>query len=95
MPGKITQVVWTRQARESLNSILDYRYKDIPSARKIVRKDIIDSSKEIVFSEQYRQDEIFQKYRRIIVRDYKILYKEQKGVIYILNVLCTKTGAET
>ena len=69
MPGKITQVVWTRQARESLNSILDYRYKDIPSARKIVRKDIIDSSKEIVFSEQYQQDEIFQKYRRIIVRD--------------------------
>lgn len=46
MPDKkITQVVWTRQARESLNAILDYRYKEIPSARKIVRKDIVDASK--------------------------------------------------
>ncbi|MGS2762762.1 type II toxin-antitoxin system RelE/ParE family toxin [Sinomicrobium sp. M5D2P9] len=95
MPRKITQVVWTRQARESLNAILDYRYKDIPTARRIVRKDIIGSSKEIVFVEQYQRDEIFQEYRRIIVRDYKILYKEQKGVVYILNVICTKADSET
>ncbi|UGU15388.1 type II toxin-antitoxin system RelE/ParE family toxin [Sinomicrobium kalidii] len=95
MTGKITQVVWTRQARESLNAILDYRYKDIPSARRIVRKDIIGTSKEIVFAEQYQQDEIFKEYRRIIVRDYKILYKEQKGIVYILNIVCTKADTET
>jgi plasmid stabilization system protein ParE len=52
--GKITQVVWTRQARESLTSILDYRYKDLPDARKIVRKNIIEASKKIVFAEQYQ-----------------------------------------
>ena len=40
MVSKITKVVWTRQARESLNEILDYRYEKTPSARKIVRKDI-------------------------------------------------------
>jgi len=67
--GKITQVVWTRQARESLTSILDYRYKDLPDARKIVRKDIIEASKKNVFAEQYQQDEIFPNYRRKIVRD--------------------------
>jgi plasmid stabilization system protein ParE len=89
MPDKITQIVWTRQARESLNAILDYRYKEIPSARKIVRKDIIDASKQIVFAEQYQKDEIFSQYRRIIVRDYKVLYKEQKGIAYMLNVVCT------
>jgi len=88
--GKITQVVWTRQARESLTSILDYRYKDLPAARKIVRKDIIQASKKIVFTDQYQQDEIFPNYRRIIVRDYKLLYKERKGSVYILNVVCTK-----
>ncbi len=92
MPGNINQVVWTRQARESLKAILDYRYKDIPSARKIVRSDIIGSSKEIVFSEQYQRDDIFPEYRRIIVRDYKVLYKELKGVAYILNVVCTKAS---
>lgn len=90
MSKKITQVVWIRQARESLNAILDYRYRNSPSARKIVRNDIINSSKEIVFSEQYQQDDIFSEYRRIIVRDYKIIYKEQKGIAYMLNVVGTR-----
>ena len=94
MTDKINQVVWTRQARESLNAILDYRYKEIPSARKIVRKDLINSSKDIVFAEQYQQDDIFPQYRRIIVRDYKTLYKEQNGIAYILNVVCTRSGRE-
>ncbi|MDO6814025.1 type II toxin-antitoxin system RelE/ParE family toxin [Tenacibaculum soleae] len=94
MTKKILQTVWTRQARESLNAILDFRYKEIPSARKIVRKDIISSSKKIVFAEQYQKDEIFPQYRRIIVRDYKVLYKEDKNIAYILNVICTRAGAE-
>lgn len=92
MSDKITHVFWTRQARESLNAILDYRYKEIPLARKIVRKDIIDESKQIVFEQEYQKDEIFPKYRRIIVRDYKVLYKEQKGIAYILNIVCTRAG---
>ena len=95
MPKKLTQIVWTRQARESLNTILDYRYKEIPSARKIVRKDIIEASKHIVFVEQYQKDEIFPQYRRIIVRDYKVIYKEQNGTAYILNVICTRAGKDT
>lgn len=92
MFNKITKVVWTRQARESLNTILDYRYKEIPSARKIVRKDIIDASNQIVFAEQYQKDEIFPQYRRIIARDYKILYKEQKSIAFILTVVCTRAS---
>ena len=92
MSDKRIQVVWTRQARESLNAILAYRYKDIPSAKKIVRKDIINASKKIVFAEQYQKDEILPQYNRIIVRDYKILYKEISGIAYILNVICTKAS---
>jgi plasmid stabilization system protein ParE len=95
MLDKVSKVAWTRQARESLKAILDYRYKNIPSARKIVRKDIIDASKQIVFSKQYQKDEIFPEYRRIVVRDYKVLYKEIKGVVYILNVVCTKASTDT
>ena len=56
MAQKITKIVWTRQAREALNEILDYRYKEVPSARKIVRKDIISSSKQITFPKQYQSD---------------------------------------
>jgi plasmid stabilization system protein ParE len=86
----ITHVVWTLQARQALKEILDYRYKDIPEARKIVRKEIISTSKEIVFAEQYQRDPISPSYRRIIVRDYKLLYKAEKGTAYIMNVVCTK-----
>lgn len=90
MSAKITKIVWVRQAREALSAILEYRYSEIPAAYKIVKKDIIDASKNITFSEQYHKDDIFPEYRRIIVRDYKILYKEKQGIVYILNVVCTK-----
>ena len=89
MPKTNPKVVWTREARKSLKAILDYRYKDIPSARKILRSAIINSSKEIVFATQYQRDEVFSNYRKISVRDYKILYKEIKGVVYIMNVVCS------
>lgn len=92
MPDKITRIVWTRQALESLTSILEYRYSEIPTAYKIVRTDIIQASKNIVFSKQYQKDDIFPEYRRIVVRDYKILYKEEDKTIYILNVVCTLAG---
>lgn len=87
---KVTKIVWTRQARESLSAILEYRYSGVPTAYKIVKNDIITASKNIVFPEQYQNDDIFPEYRRIIVRDYKLLYKDIKNVIYILNVVCTK-----
>jgi len=70
---KILSVAWTRQAVMALKDILDYRYSELPSARKIVRKDIIDATHNIVFAEQYQNDEIFPQYRRLIVRDYKVL----------------------
>lgn len=92
MTETVKKVFWTLQARETLNDILDYRYKNLPTARKIVRKDIIDAAKEIVFSKQYQQDEIFPQYRKITVRDYRILYKDEENDIYIMHVVCTKAG---
>ncbi len=53
MPPKAPKVVWTKQAQMALKSILDYRYKEIPSARKTLRHEIINSSKKIVFDTQY------------------------------------------
>ena len=91
MTIKVRRIVWVRQAREALSEILEYRYSKIPTAYEIVRKEIINASKNIVFSEQYQQDDVFIEYRRIIVRDYKILYKVKEGTVYILNIVCTKT----
>lgn len=92
MSQGVKRVVWTRQAREALNEILDYRYKGVPKARKIVRKDIIDSSKGIVFSKQYQKDTYLPLYRKITVRDYRVLYREENGVVYIMNVVCSKAS---
>lgn len=88
----IEKVVWTHQALKSLAEILNYRYTDIPEARKVVHREILSYSKKIVFAEQYQKDDIFPEYRRIIVRDYKLLYKEEKGIIYIMNLVCTKSS---
>ena len=92
MNDKITKVVGTRKAQESLLLILEYRYTKSPSARKIVRKDIIRASKEIQFAEQFQKDDILPEYRRIIVRDYKRIYSYEKEIVYILNVICTKAN---
>ena len=32
MAQKALKIVWTKQAQTALKSILDYRYKEIPSA---------------------------------------------------------------
>ena len=85
---KVTKVVWTKQAQIALNQILDYRYAEIPNARRIVRTDIINKSKSITYPEQYPKDNILSQYRRIIVRDYKIIYKSEKQVVYVMNVVC-------
>lgn len=90
MSKQIKKVVWTRQAREALNEILDYRYRGFPKARKIVREDIIGHSKGIVFGKQYQKDEYFPQYRKITVRDYRILYREDDNIVYIMNVVCSK-----
>jgi len=89
MKPKVSKVVWTRQAKEALNEVLDYRYDENPTARKIVRTDIIQASMNITYPKQFQKDEIFPDYRRIIVRDYKILYSSKDTVVYILNVVCT------
>lgn len=54
MTVKVKRIVWVRQARETFSEILDYRYSSIPTAYEIVRKEIINASKSIVFSEQYQ-----------------------------------------
>ncbi len=88
------KVVWLKQATDSLKQILNYRYKDIPAARAIVKREILNASKKITFPEQYQKDEINPDFRKIIVRDYKLLYKEKNGLIYISTIICTKASSK-
>jgi len=93
--GKL-KVIWSNRAKAQLKSIHDYiKYKKkSPQGASNVRKDILQASRNIVFTEQYQQDEIQSEYRRIVVRHYKLLYKEKDGTIQILRLFDTYQSTE-
>jgi len=90
------KVIWSDRAKMQLRSIHDYiKYKlKSPQGAKSVKQDILETSKSIVFTEQYEVDEIQPEYRRMLVRHYKILYKEKQNKIYILAIFDTLQSPE-
>ncbi len=85
-----TTIVWTQQARESLKSIYNYYKNKSSQGAKNVKDDLLRSPKTIAFAKQYQVDEINPKYRRIIVRDFKVLYKEIANRIVIVDIISTR-----
>jgi len=84
---KKLQIIWSEQAIESLKEIyLYYKPKSLQGAKN-VRKDILQKVREIIFEKQYQVDEINPKYRRMIVRDYKILYISKDNRIEIIDIV--------
>ena len=79
------------KGQSSLKSIHDYlKYeKKTPQGAANVKKDILQATREVIFKNQYQRDEIEPEYRRIIVRHYKLLYKEKAGKILILRIFDT------
>ncbi|MEQ8909234.1 MAG: type II toxin-antitoxin system RelE/ParE family toxin [Vicingaceae bacterium] len=84
------QIIWTKQAKESLKSIYDYYKERSLQGAKNVKNDILQSPKTIYYSKQYQVDEINPKYRRIIVRDFKVLYKESQDKIEIVDIISSR-----
>lgn len=93
--GKL-KVIWSNRAKAQLKSIHDYiKYKKkSPQGATNVKRDILQASKDIVYADQYQQDEIEPDYRRIVVRHYKLLYKEKDGNILILRLFDTYQSTE-
>lgn len=54
--------------------IYDFVVGRSKKAAEIIKNDILNKTREIIFINQYQQDEFEPSFRRIIVRDYKILY---------------------
>ncbi|MEQ8243257.1 type II toxin-antitoxin system RelE/ParE family toxin [Fulvivirga sp.] len=88
------KVVWTKQAKEALKDIYDYYKEKSLQGAKNVKEDLLKAPKSIYFSKQYQLDDINPKYRRIVVREFKILYKEDQDVIQILDIICTRQSPE-
>jgi plasmid stabilization system protein ParE len=85
-------IVWDNQAKADLKLIFEFiKLKSITGARTVIR-DIVIQSKSLHFIEQYQVDEILgEPYRRMFVRDYKIIYKMGSNTeIRILQIFDTR-----
>jgi len=91
---KVTKVQWTNTAKLALRKVFDFHAKFAEQAAINIVSDIIDAADAIIFSQQYQIDEINPNYRRIVIRDYKILYKVGHKTIFIMNIVSTKDNPE-
>lgn len=73
---KSITILWDNQAKADLKLIFEFIKLKSPQGAKNVISDIVAQSKNIHFVEQYQVDEFLgEPYRRMIVRDYKVIYK--------------------
>ncbi|MDT8411349.1 MAG: type II toxin-antitoxin system RelE/ParE family toxin [Vicingaceae bacterium] len=91
---KVTKVEWTDTAKTALKNVFDFHAKYSEQSAKNIVNDIIDTADTIVFAHQYQVDDINPNYRRMVVRDYKILYKISQKVVLIMNIVSTKVNPE-
>ncbi len=89
---KPIQILWDNQAKADLKLIFEFIKLKSPQGAKNVIRDIIIQSKSIHFAEQYQIDEFLgEPYRRMVVRNYKIIYKIQSETeIRILQIFDTR-----
>ena len=87
-------VVWTFEAENDLDDIYEF-YLQVSHkiALKIISEIILETDK-IVFLEEFQVDEINSKYRRIIVRHFKILYRVVSNEIVIFGVFDSRQNPE-
>lgn len=89
---KPINIFWDNQAKADLKLTFEFiKLNSLQGAKNVVR-DIVDQSRNIHFIEQYQVDEILgEPFRRIIVRDYKIIYKiHYEYEIRILQIFDTR-----
>ncbi|RKR05898.1 plasmid stabilization system protein ParE [Flavobacterium sp. 90] len=88
--GEVKKIIWTDSAKNQLKNIFNYyKEKSVQGANNI-KNDILKIKKDIHFTGQYQKDEIEPEYRRIIVRDFKILYLEEERVVFIIKIFSSK-----
>ena len=87
---KVTKVEWTDTSKTALKNVFNFHAKYSEQSAENIVNDIIDTADSIVFAHQYQIDDINPNYRRMVVRDYKVLYKVNRKVVFIMNIVSTK-----
>ena len=83
-------VIWTSKSFEDISNIHHYLSNKISSetANKII-DEIYQAANSITFVEQFQIDEYRKDCRRIIIRNYKILYHIKDSEIFVIRVFNT------
>ena len=80
-------VNWTAKAKADLKSIyyhlLENNSKEISLK---IRDEIFSAPKTIIFPEQYQFDDFMFECRRMVIRNYKILYSAEENAITVIGV---------
>lgn len=84
------EIVWTSKSYEDIASIYEYLVKktSVTTADKII-DEIFEAPSRITYPEQFQFDQYRKECRRIIVRNYKILYYHTNDTIAIMRVFNT------
>jgi len=96
MTEKNYKVVWSDEAKSDLKDIYNYIKNKSPQGAKSVISDIRNAPKKIHFSQQNELEHYNNAYYRIIVRNYKLLYRvyEDKGELVVYVVFDARQSPE-
>lgn len=86
------RIIWTDEAKEDLKDIFNFIKKKSHQDAKNVISNIRNAPKSVHFSHQNEDEQYNNNYKRIIVRNYKILYRadEHKKELIITAVFDTR-----
>lgn len=84
------KIVWSKTALNSLQSIYEFHVINSKTSEENIISEVYNAPDSIAFPYQYQIDPIYSNYRRIIVRDYKILYEYLYNVINIVDIISSK-----
>lgn len=81
------EVFWTQNAKEDLREIyFQLKEKYSKEIALKIRGELFNCTDNISFSEQFQLDEYRLECRRIIIRNYKVLYQIQEKSIFVIRV---------
>jgi len=81
---------WTAAALADLDHIYAYYQEYSEQGAKNVIRDILDRVDSLNYPHQYQVYDVLPAYRRMVVRDYLILYKVHEDVVVIYKVISGK-----
>jgi plasmid stabilization system protein ParE len=86
-------IEWSDRAKADLKEIYSHLLKtnSATTAQKIINE-IATAPKAITFPTQYQFDDYIKDCRRIIIRNCKILYLEQQGLVSVVGVFDSRNN---